>query len=63
MAREMTTEDVVFLATLRGASLEDAWQEAEREAGHSVSRGYVANLRHEVNRLIRARHAALPIET
>jgi hypothetical protein len=55
MAREVTTTDIVWLAVLRGASLEETWQEAQREAGHSVSRDYVASLRSEANRLIRLR--------
>ncbi len=59
MARKLDTTDIVWLATLCGASLEDSWQEAQREAGHPVSRNYVASLRSEVNRLIRERYAAM----
>lgn len=59
MARAVTTTDIVWLATLRGASLEETWQEAQREAGLAVSRDYVAGLRSEANRLIRARSEEL----
>jgi hypothetical protein len=59
MARELDTTDVVWLATLRGASLEDTWQEALREGGHPVKRNYVAHLRAEANRLIRERFHSL----
>jgi hypothetical protein len=59
MARQVTTTDIVWLATLRGESLEDTWQEAQREAGHPVKKGYVSNVRHEAKRLIQHRAAEM----
>ena len=59
MPRELTITDVVWLATLRGASLEETRQETQREAGKAVSRNYVASLRSRANDLIRARYRSM----
>jgi hypothetical protein len=59
MPRQLTTTDIVWLATLRGASLEETWQEAQQEAKKPVSRNYVASLRSHANELIRTRYHSM----
>ena len=57
MPNRLTTADVVWLMTLKGATTEECWRAANENAGRRMSRKYVGCLRHELYRTITYRFA------